>query len=482
MNWIDTALSQMASGKAHVINDSKTPSGRVHVGSLRGVVIHDAIYKEALRKKLPVEFIYGSDDMDPLDGLPENASEELKQQMGKPLYQIASPESGFASFADYYMAEFLEVFAKLGVEAKIYRMHEIYQSGLFNEAIDGILKHAELIRSIYWEVSKSKRAENWYPFQVVCEACGKIGSTETVSYNGKEVEYVCLPDKVTWAKGCSHRGKISPFDGNGKLPWKLEWVAKWFSQGVSFEGAGKDHSTKGGSRDVAEQILKKVFGQEPPINLPYEFFLVEGSKMSSSKGVGSTAKEIADFLPPEILRFLMLRQKPLKTVNFSTANDYIVKLFNEFDQLHQAQNSGSISDEHRSILRQSWIREDAAASKPLESFQLLAALRQLPHINVIEELKKRHGSHTDEVYWHNMHSRIEAVDRWREQFAAPEDLLTLQQTLPESASSLSHAQKGFLLKLASFLSELDQELDQESYQSLIFKAARLTPLEPSQSF
>ena len=32
-------------GVGEVVNDSKTPSGRVHVGAVRGVIIHDVVYR-----------------------------------------------------------------------------------------------------------------------------------------------------------------------------------------------------------------------------------------------------------------------------------------------------------------------------------------------------------------------------------------------------------------------------------------------------
>ena len=55
--------------------------------------------------------------------------------------------------------------------------------------------------------------------------------------------------------------------------------------------------------------------------------------MSSSKGIGTAAREIANFLPPEILRFLLIQTQPKRTVNFCTDFEYIVKLFNEHDRL-----------------------------------------------------------------------------------------------------------------------------------------------------
>src|SRR5271168_1044780 len=112
----------------------------------------------------------------------------------------------------------------------------------------------------------------------------------------------CVSDKVAWTKGCEFSGRVSPLGGKAKLPWKVEWPAKWKVNGVSVEGGGKDHSTKGGARDVANHISREVFNYEPPFDIPYEFFLVGGKKMSSSKGRGSSAKEISDLLPAKIFR------------------------------------------------------------------------------------------------------------------------------------------------------------------------------------
>ena len=170
--------------------------------------------------------------------------------------------------------------------------------GITVEAVrDGKTVAKATIRRVRFEISGSKRAENWHPFQVICENCGRIGTTEVVAYDGKEVEYHCRPNLVKWAQGCGHHGKMSPFGGNGKLPWNIEWVAKWVTFPVGVEGAGKDHSTAGGSREVSEATMRAIYpGSQPPFNIPYEFFLVGGRKMSSSKGVGALARDMADFL------------------------------------------------------------------------------------------------------------------------------------------------------------------------------------------
>lgn len=271
---------------------------------------------------------------------------------GAPLCTIPPPAGSSATdLADHYISEFLAIFDELGVGAEIYRTRDLYRSGRFNEAIDAILKNADTVRKVYAEVSKAIRPAAWLPFQIICEGCGKIGTTEVTDYDGKEVTYECKPALVTWATGCGHRGRVAPFDGNGKLPWKLEWVAKWHTLGVTIEGAGKDHCTRGGSREVAVACFRAIFGAKPPLNVPYEFFLVGGAKMSSSKSVGTSARDMADLLPPEILRFLMIRTPPKKTVNFSTDQDYLVKLYNEHDRLVESHASGRATAEQQKTLQ-----------------------------------------------------------------------------------------------------------------------------------
>lgn len=476
--WIDKLIENLDGHQ--IINDSKTPSGRVHVGSLRGVLIHDALLREVVKKGIPATFIYGVDDYDPMDGLPADAPPEMLQHMGRPLCQVPAPAGSEGSdMADHYIREFLDIFKELQVDASIYRMRDIYRSGQFNEAIDTLLRQAAVVRQIYQEVSGSQRPEDWHPFQVICEQCGKIGTTVVSAYDGQVVRYHCQPDLVKWAKGCDHRGECSPFNGGGKLPWKLEWAAKWQTLGITIEGAGKDHCSKGGSRDIAAAVMRKIFKKPPPLNIPYEFFLVSGAKMSSSKGIGSTARDMADFLPPEILRFLMIGSDPKKAVNFNTGLPYMVKLFNEYDR-HLAQGSGPEQDgDSARILELSRCAPTSDSYRPL-SFQLVSTLIQLPHIDLWKEVTSQTEGIWSESDRAHGDRRVQAAAYWLAHFATPEDLFTVQPTLPASAHHLTALQRAFLHQLALLL-EAGWE-GGEAIQSRIFDAARQTPIGQGEAF
>lgn len=478
MLWCDQVASELAGPQ--LINDSKTPSGRVHVGALRGVLIHDAVFRAIKDRGLPVQYTFGVDDYDPLDELPVEAKEFFTPYLGAPLCNVpAPPGSSAPDIAEHYIREFFDIFRELGVEAEPYRLRDIYRSGQFNEAIDAILRNAATVRRVYLEVSHSQRSETWYPFQTVCEQCGRIGTTEVTSYDGKEVEYTCRANLVTWARGCNYSGKVSPFDGRGKLPWKLEWTAKWKIFPITVEGAGKDHTTKGGSREVAAACLREIFGQQPPLNIPYEFFLVGGAKMSSSRGVGAAAREIADLLPPEILRFLMIKTKPKQPVNFSPDEKSIVKLFNEFDRLHwRTFHDSKITAEEQRVHHIAEIQPEGDFYEA--DFQLVATIIQMPHLNLVHEIEKRKGSPLTAIDLRHLERRVESARYWLKNYASDEEKTALQESLPDRANALSASQRAFLHQLATVLPITPWEDD--ALQAQLFAVARRTPIAPAQAF
>ena len=478
MLWCDK-LAERVSGP-QLINDSKTPSGRVHVGALRGVLIHDAVFRTLKDHGIPVRYTFGVDDYDPLDELPAGHADFFRPYLGAPLCQVPPPPGSSApDVAEHYIAEFFDIFRELGVEAETYRMRDIYRSGQFNEAIDAILNNAAKVREVYKTVSKSERPDTWYPFQVVCEACGRIGTTEVSDYDGKEVTYTCRPDLVDWATGCGHVGKVSPFDGRGKLPWKLEWTAKWQTFGITIEGAGKDHNTKGGSRDVSAACLRTIFGQPPPLNIPYEFSLVGGAKMSSSKGIGVSARNMADFLPPELLRFVMIRTQPKQPVNFSPDERSVIKIFNDFDRFHtRTYRDPKVSADDRRVYQLSQIA--AWGDFYAADFQLVATVAQLPHLDLAGEVEKRKGAPLTQTERDQLARRAQAARYWLEHYASSEERIVLQDTLPERAGELTTGQRAFLHQLADRLPGVVWE--DSALQTAVFDVARLTPIAPAQAF
>ncbi|MBX7214906.1 MAG: lysine--tRNA ligase, partial [Thermoflexales bacterium] len=484
MLWFDQIAEKLDPSRAYIVNDSKTPSGRVHVGALRGVVIHDVVYRALKSRGFNIRYTYGVDDYDPLDEIPKGQDEFFRPHLGKPLCNVpAPPGSPAADVAEHFISEFFGVFDELAVGAERYWMRNLYRSGKLNEVIDTMLRNAATIRRVRFEISGSKRAETWHPFQVVCENCGRIGTTEVVGYDGKEVEYHCRPSLVKWAQGCGHHGKMSPFDGNGKMPWNIEWIAKWVTFPVSIEGAGKDHSTAGGSREVSEATMRAIYPDKtPPVNIPYEFFLVGGKKMSSSKGVGASARDMANFLPPELLRFVMLRTQPQQPVDFAADEEFMVKLFNDYDRVHARAFDPSLEDvravDDRRVFAMSQVSDEARYYDA--NFQLVTALVQLPGMDVEAEIARRKGAPLTDADRAQLGRRVQAARVWLDHYAADDEKIVVRETLPERAQALTAAQRACLHGIADGLAAAPQ--DDEALQGLVFDVARMTPLPAGDAF
>jgi lysyl-tRNA synthetase, class I len=66
------------------------------------------------------------------------------------------------------------------------------------------------IYKLYKNISGYNKPGNWYPYQVICPQCGRVGTTIVTDYDGEKVTFVCQKDLVTWAEGCGYDWKIEP--------------------------------------------------------------------------------------------------------------------------------------------------------------------------------------------------------------------------------------------------------------------------------
>ncbi len=495
MTWIDKALDGCP--QQVVINDSKTPSGRAHVGSLRGVLIHDALARMARERGLDAAFMYGCDDMDAVDEIPFGTGDHFVEHLGKPLWAAPAPEGLRGdSMAEAYFGEFTGKwfdsadpsagdapgpFDKLGVEVEFYRMSDIYRSGRLDGVIDSFLRAAADVQEIYLRLSGAERADDWLPFQPICEQCGRIGTTYATDYDGETVAYECRADLVAWATGCGHRGRISPFGGNGKLPWKLEWAAKWQLFGVSIEGAGKDHMAASGSHEVSSALARQVLQCPVPVAVPYEFFTLGGAKMSSSRGIGMTSSELVEMLPPELLRYVVLRTQPRRAIDFALDVPGLTKAFVEYERLWRS----AAGDEPRpndgqlySITRASPGTDVPPAPEFSPPFDSVLSLAQQPHVDLAAHVRALGvGLSAAEAEWLD-HKEATAQRLARSQPDIAGTFATLDVAeAAEQRQNLDDRQSGFLRRCAQRLGELS-EWDARSIQDEIFEAARDVGIDP----
>jgi len=491
MFWADKIADEVVrryqdvidSGEPIIVRDEKTASGKVHVGSLRSAALH-AIVADILKSRgVNVEFYFEINDFDPMDGIPGYLDEATYlPYMGMPLCSIPSPEPGYENFAELYGQEYVQVVDAIGFGANVYRATELYKSGAMNEAIRQVLDKKEIIHKIYKEISGSERAADWYPLNVVCEECGKLSSTKITAWDGEKVSYTCSSDTIAWAEGCGHEGQISPFDGNATLPWKPEWAAKFQAKGVHFEGAGKDHYSKGGARQVAEAISREVLEYNPPYGVFNEFFLIGGKKMSSSKGNAATAKEMVDLLPAHILRLLLLKTPINRQIDFDPEGDAIPVLFDAYDRFAEKFWSG-IDDDDAQVFRFSHLPEqrDSLTQRFLPRFSQIAFLVQMPHMDLYEEVEKMKGESLTSDDTKEIDLRAEYAKKWLADYADDKFIFALQDALPSAVSAITSEQKAALALFADKLEGIDVS-DGQAIHELTHEIKEESGLSPKEFF
>lgn len=478
MFWADE-LAESIGSTPHHVDDMTTPSGYSHIGSLRGPVLHDVIYK-VLRNKNPKTIqTYVFNDFDPIDGLPKDLEDSHKQYMGMPVRAVPAPYGKKGSFGEYFANDFRRVLEELGIEATFISSWDMYHEGKFNGVIREALDNADNIQNVYHEIAGSKKkAQGWLPFQVICPTCNKLGTTLVTGWDGTNVQYVCKKNLVTWAEGCGHEGYMSPFDGNGKLPWKVDWPAHWKVMGVTFEGAGKDHASRGGSYDIAFALCEKVFHYPKPYYFPYEFFLFGGKKMSSSKGLGFKARDLTTVLPPSVARFLIVRTKPKTTLEFSPDGMTIPDLFDEFDRCAELYWTDQTSDLGR-VFAISQVSDRYREHIFLPRFRDVANVIQMHTLDPMKHFETEKGSPFSDSEKQILEERVTYARYWIEHHAPDHARFMVTKEMPSQVNNLSQKQKDYLRNVAEML---DHDLSPDDVQTLLYEEGKKLQLSGKDTF
>ena len=201
-----------------------------------------------------------------------------------------------------------------------------------NRVIGLALEGRDRIAMILEELTGKKVDPGWSPFNPLCPSCGRITQASVTGFSVEK-------ETVGYACACGSAGEL-PMAAAGKLTWRVDWPARWAVLGVSVEPFGKDHATRGGSYDTGARISREVFDYEPPLPLAYEWISLKGKgDMSSSKGNVLSIGEVLELVPPEALRYLVMREKPQRTIGFDPG----LPLLQLVDEVDDATASGADS-------------------------------------------------------------------------------------------------------------------------------------------
>jgi lysyl-tRNA synthetase class 1 len=436
-HWADHIARQVIdAGRAPVISTGISPSGEIHIGNMREVLTADALFRALDEAGAEPRFNYIADNFDPLRKVYPFLDERSYQPLiGRPLSEIRCPCGEHDSYSDHFLEPFLDALARLGIDVEVEKADQLYKSGRMNPYIIMALEGRDRIAEILREQTGKQVKNEWSPFNPLCRSCGRISSARVTGFSAaaESVDYACE---------CGSGGSL-PMAGGGKLVWRVDWPARWMALGVTVEPFGKDHSTRGGSYDTGARIVGEVFGGEAPFPIPYEWIRLKGGgDMSSSKGNVLSIGSILDVAPPEALRYLVIRERPHKRINFDPGMP-LLQLIDEVEGV-----GPTVPDKRALEL------STTGAFRPLgvPSRHLVYVIQAAGFDEQrAAEVLRRTGY--PEFRRDALASRIGYARKWLDSFAPDADRFTVQESLPPEAAGLDGPQRAFLGRLSTMLRE-----------------------------
>ncbi len=473
MHWADVEAKKLVELQVeeHVFATGITPSGPIHVGNMREILTADAVFRALRDRNVECKLIYIGDTIDPLRKVYPFLDESYENYIGQPLSEIPCPCSEHESYAAHFLEPFLNALVKLGVDYEPVFTHKLYEEGKYADSVKTVLDNASEIKSILETISQRDLDDDWYPYRPKCSKCNRLTTTVPTVFEDPYVSYTCE---------CGNEDKADIRTNNGKLPWRVDWPARWNFLNVTCEPYGKDHAAAGGSFDTGKAIIEKIFDRPAPHGVVYEWIQLKGKGvMSSSTGVGVTAVEMLKMTPPEVLRFLMVRVNPNKHIDFDPGFG-LLNMVDEYDSYEsqyfepvEGEEPEDITDRKRTWeLSQTSVSDlnelkkqlanpdlDVSTLQPVQiPYRHLVTLIQinenwdwildaLKRTNIITDLTPSTEKH--------LHQRLDCVRFWLDNFAPDPVKFAVKDELSAAhKGKLSDDQRSLLKMLAERFGEL----------------------------
>ncbi|RUM33609.1 MAG: lysine--tRNA ligase [Archaeoglobus sp.] len=454
MHWADKVAEELLRrGDKHRIATGITPSGHIHLGNLREMLTADAVRRALEDRGGKVKIIYIADTFDPLRKRYPFLPAEYDKYVGMPLSRIPCPCGEHKNYAEHFLEPFLESLKILGIDVEVKRADRMYKEGEYEKAIKIALREKEKIKKILEEVTGKKCDESWSPFMPICENCGRINSTKVTGFNEKHVHYVCE---------CGHEGEVSYREG--KLGWRIDWPARWGILNITCEPMGKDHAAAGGSYDTGKRLAREVFEIEPPYPVVYEWIHLKGvGAMKSSKGVVVPVREMVEVLPPEIVRYIIIRSKPERHIDFDPAT--LLDLIDEFEEAYTRKD--------RSV-ELSLVEKVNYCKVPFRHLVVVGQIANWNFNRVIEILRRTEY----DVDVEDVKRRMSYAKKWLEKFA-PERMKFEVRDIKEINVDFSKKELEFLRKFAE---EVKNDMKADDLHNLVYVVASRVGIKPAKAF
>lgn len=474
MQWLDKVANEAIAAHPDgeiLVSSGVSPSGIYHVGTLREVLTADAIMLELRARGREARHVHVVDDLDPLRKLPAGVDSTYEKYFGMPLSVVPSPDGKTeTSWADYYFKDFAKSAKLLGLDMEVIRSHKKYRTGFFVPAIEQSLKKIDKARQVLTDISGRQLDDNWSPIQI-----------KEDNYL-KSRRYLGIDDKkklVLYEDKDGRQKQVSYARGDVKLYWRLDWPARWWLLGVDVEPFGRDHATKGGSYDTGVGLVKKVFGDKPPLPVPYNFVNRTGQtkKMSKSSGDTLAISDMLQILPPEVLRYFILRYPPEKQLFFDE-NEGLVRLFDDFAAL-LAKDDKTKDDEQLVSISLGNINKSTISNIPFShlvaSYQ--AALKD--PAKTLEIIRRTEHKATVEGQQDIIQNELKFIDSWLKDWA-PDDIKFELAAHPPKI--IPEKERLYLATLAKKIEAAPADADGEWFHKAIYEFKDSTGFTPKQLF
>jgi len=495
--WADQIAEQIierTKGKKASVKCQQTPSGAKHIGNLNDVVRAYFPYKSLLERGIKASFVHTSDDRDPLKDIPLKLADlnggwhhseklmEMGKYLGMPLCRIPDPFGCCSSWSKHFTKVWMDGVYALGMRPELYSVDELYRQGKFDKYIIMTFKKAKRVGELVAKFQRTK-GKGYIPFDAICSNCGRLANIDSFDLKMKRVHFVCGGKAIRKRKseGCGYDGWV-PWK-EGKLQWRFEWPALWAIFNTTYEPFGKDHYE--GSWKSGQVIAREIYEIEPPIPFVYEFFLVNGEKMSASRGNVYIVQDLLRIVEPEAFMFFYTK-KPGKQRDLDLKT--IHSLVEDFEHAERVYFG---LEEEEAKTKENLIRSYQMASLkiPKEApiripYQFAAMLTQYhSDMNRMIEVLKHTGHVKDGVSKEGLElvkKRLLLAKNWVELYAPEEYKIKLVGQGVGISKKISDRQKMALKEFAAELAKRDW--NEKELHNLFWELAKRNNIEPKEFF
>jgi len=440
-------------GEAPTCASGISPSGPVHLGNLRELMVPHLIADEVRRDGAPCRHILSWDDYDRFRRVPAGFPAEFAEHIGRPLTAVPDPCGRHLNWAEHFKEPLRESLARLGVRVTEISQTQMYTSGAYTEQIVLAMRRRADIGAVLarYRTRRAPRPEDtdpddddpqtavYYPYRPYCAVCGRDDTTVTAfDDETTEISYTCA---------CGAQFGPTPIaQVAGKLAWKVDWPMRWAYERVTFEPAGVDHSSPGSSFTVGGELVS-LFGGEMPLHFGYSFVGTAGSaKMSGSAGGAPTPADALEIFEAPLLRWLYARRRPEQAITLAFDAE-VGRVYDEWDALSRRVADGKADAASAAV----YARSAGTSAGPLpvtprpmpfrtlasvaditagEATQILRILRDLTPEDPIAALAE-------------VRPRLDCAQAWVTEYVPPEDRTQVRDE-PDHArlAALTESERG----------------------------------------